>query len=162
MLNPNCGKNSNFQNTLLRPSIHLSIGPSVTRFIEFAKSLISDLYDGYKVERRHMHAHTHAHTHTDTHTPTHINARPRVGWNWMKSTHSIHRQKPLSHELGSEWVSERASEWAQRVVRSDRMSEWCERTSKWTSEWPSTLRVDFISFTPKVRWLYDTMTKTGE
>ena len=44
-----------------------SVGPSITRFIEFAKSLISDLYDGYKVERRHMHAHTHTDTHTHKH-----------------------------------------------------------------------------------------------
>ena len=37
-----------------------------------------------------------------------------VGWNCAKSTHSIHRHEPLAHELRSEWVSERANEWAQR------------------------------------------------
>ena len=67
----------------------------------------------------------------------------------MISTHSFHRQKPLSHELGSEWVSKQASEWAQRArecmkaasapaVRSKRMSERCERTSERTSEWSGT------------------------
>ena len=44
----------------------------------------------------------------------------------------------------SEWVSERANKWAQRkapaklVVWSKRMGQRCGRTSKWTSEWPST------------------------
>ena len=33
------------------------------------------------------------------------------------------------------------------------MSERCERTSERRSEWPSTLRVDFISFLPNVRSL---------
>ena len=32
------------------------------------------------------------------------------------------------------------------------MSERCERTSEWRSEWPSTLRVDFISFETTVQW----------
>ena len=32
--------------------------------------------------------------------------------NCMKLTHLIHRHKCLSHELRSEWVSKRASEWA--------------------------------------------------
>ena len=32
------------------------------------------------------------------------------------------------------------------------MSERCERTSEWRSEWPSTLRVDFIVFYPTVQW----------
>ena len=41
-------------------------------------------------------------------------------------------------------VSKRANEWAQRrarakrIVRSNGMSERCERTGEWTSEWPST------------------------
>ena len=45
-----------------------------------------------------------------------------------------------------------ASEWAQRSARAKRpvhtkqMSDWCERTSERTSEWPSTLCVDFVSF----------------
>ena len=87
--------------------------------------------------------------------------RVTVGRNCMKSTHSIHRHKSLSHELGSEWVSERANEWAQRsarterAVRSKRMSERCERTSEQTSEWPSTLRIDFIVFQPTVTWYDD-------
>ena len=36
-----------------------------------------------------------------------VRAHSAVGWNCMKSTHSFQRHKPLSHELGSEWVSER-------------------------------------------------------
>ena len=56
----------------------------------------------------------------------------------------------LSHELGSEWVRERANEWAQRnarakrAVRSKQMSEWCERMSEQISAWPS--------LHPIVRW----------
>ena len=75
----------------------------------------------------------------------------------MQSTRSVYRQKPLSHELRSEWVSQRANEWAQRsarakrAVRRKRMSERCRRTSKWRSEWPRTLRVNFISFVPTVQ-----------
>ena len=58
------------------PSIGPSFGPSVTRlFFEFGKSLITDLYDGYKVERRHMHAHMHTDTHTQTYTLSMLNAR---------------------------------------------------------------------------------------
>ena len=49
------------------------------------QSLISDLCDGYKVERRHMHAHTHAHTHTDTQcTNTHIHTQTR-GPHWVET-----------------------------------------------------------------------------
>ena len=33
------------------------------------------------------------------------------------------------------------------------MSEWCERMSERRSEWPSTLRVDFIVILPNVRRL---------
>ena len=53
-------------------------------------------------------------------------------------------------------MSSGASEWAQRsarvkrAVRSRRMSERCEQTSERTSEWPFTLRVDFIYFLPTV------------
>ena len=49
---------------------------------------------------------------------------------------------PTSEGLSE--VSERANEWAQRrarakqAVRSKGTSEWCEWTSKRTSEWPST------------------------
>ena len=45
---------------------------------------------------------------------------------------------PLSHELVSEWVSQRGNEWAQQVGRSKRREEWCKWTRKGTSEWPST------------------------
>ena len=75
----------------------------------------------------------------------------------MKSTRSIYRQKPLSHERQSEWVSERANEWAQWTartkwwVRSKQMSEQCKRTSKLRSEWPSAQRVNFICFQPNVQ-----------
>ena len=55
-------------------SVRPSVGQSVTHFFEFAKSLISDLKDGYKVERRH----THAHTHTDTHTHMYIHTHKRA------------------------------------------------------------------------------------
>ena len=86
-----------------------------------------------------------------------ITSRSTVGWNWMKSTHSIHRHKSLSYELRSEWVSDRANEWAQRsartkrAVRSKRMSERCKRMSERRCEWPRTLRIDFIVILPNVR-----------
>ena len=38
----------------------------------------------------------------------------------IKSTHSIHRHRPLSHELQSERVSKRANKWAQRSTRAKR------------------------------------------
>ena len=81
-----------------------------------------------------------------------------VGWNSMKSKHSIDRQKSLSHELQSEWASEQ-NKWAQRsaqtkrAVRSKRMSERCKWTSERRGEWPSTLRVDFIVILPTVRYV---------
>ena len=57
-----------------------SVRPYVTRFFEFAKSLISDINDGYKVQWSHTHAQTHAHARTYTHTRahTHINVRPKL------------------------------------------------------------------------------------
>ena len=70
-----------------------------------------------------------------------------MGRNGTKTTHSFQR-----HEL----LSERASDWAQWspqakwAVRSKQLSERCERTSEQRSEWPSTIRVDFISFPPTV------------
>ena len=63
---------------------------------------------------------------------------------------------PMSLEA-SEWVSEWGNEWAQlsarakRAVRSKQMRERFEQMSERTSEWPSILRVDFISFQPSVR-----------
>ena len=72
----------------------------------------------------------------------------------IKSTHSIHRHRPLSHELQSERVSKRANKWAQRstrakrAVRCKRMSEWFTRTIEWRSKWPRTLRFDFIVISP--------------
>ena len=46
----------------------------------------------------------------------------------------------LSHKLGSEWESERASKWARAkgVVWSKWMSERCERPSQRKSKWSST------------------------
>ena len=73
---------------------------------------------------------------------------------WKRRIHF--KDKPLSHELGSEWASKRANEWAQRsaqakrAVQSKRMSERCEQMSDWTSEWPSTQRVEFIDILPIV------------
>ena len=53
-----------------------------------------------------------------------------VGWNSLKLTHSIHRHESLSHELLSEWASERAK----RAVRRKQASERCKRMSKRVSE----------------------------
>ena len=55
--------------------------------------------------------------------------RRTVGWNDMKSTHSFQRYKPLFHELGREWVSERANEWAQRSA-----NEWAVRAKERADE----------------------------
>ena len=83
-----------------------------------------------------------------------------VGWNCINSKRSFHWQKPLSYER----VSERAKEWAQqsaqakRAVRSKRMSEQCEQTSKRRSEWPSTLCVNFVVILPTVPgWIQQTI-----
>ena len=63
---------------------------------------------------------------------------------WSRTPWKVDKNISLSHELRSEWVSERANEWAQRsarakrAVRSKRMSERCERTSERMSEWPIT------------------------
>ena len=77
-----------------------------------------------------------------------------MGRNDLLSPHSSHRHESLCHKLRSEWVSERAqrSAGAKLAVRSERMSERCERTSERNSEWPSTLCVDFICLLPNVRW----------
>ena len=89
-----------------------------------------------------------------------------VGWNCMIPTHLIHRQKSLSHELQSEWVSERANEWAQwsarakRAVPGKQMSERCEHMSERRSEWPSTLRDDFIVILLIVQWSDELMAQS--
>ena len=55
---------------------------------------------------------------------------------------SARAKRPVRSKRMSEWC-ERMSEWCER------MSEWCERTSERTSEWSSTLSVDFVSFQPR-------------
>ena len=68
--------------------------------------------------------------------------RGRALWGKIRSFWDINDS--LTRGLGSGQASERANEWAQWSVRakqagwSRRMSEWCERTTKRTSEWPST------------------------
>ena len=86
-----------------------------------------------------------------------IHASMHSGFKWYEiDAFILRRQKPLSHELRSERVSERANEWAQRSTRANRavrskwMSERCKRTSERRTEWPSTLRVDFIVILPTV------------
>ena len=54
---------------------------------------------------------------------------------WFRTLEKPDINIPLSHELGSKGVSERANEWAQR---SKRVSERCELMSERTSEWPRT------------------------
>ena len=76
------------------------------------------------------HTHTHTHTHTLSHTQTHTNARLTVGWNCMKSTHLIQRQKPLSHELGSAWMGERANERTSAAERASEASS-TEKANEW-------------------------------
>ena len=63
---------------------------------------------------------------------------------WFKTLWKLDKNVPLSLELRSEWVSERANEWAlrsarvKRAVRSKRMSKQCKRTNEQMSEWSST------------------------
>ena len=94
----------------VRRSIRQSVRPSVRNpyffFFEFAKSLISDLNDGCKMERRHTHAHTHTYTHTHTHTDTYkrvakVNksAEPRGG---IANTHT-HTRTNARPQLTSWW-----------------------------------------------------------
>ena len=72
-------------------------------------------------------------------------ARPTVGWNCMKLTHSILRQKPLSHELGSEWMGERANKMMSAAERSaaeraseassaEKANECVVRVNEWADE----------------------------
>ena len=66
-----------------------------------------------------------------------------AGWNDTKSPRSFHRQKPLSHELGSEWVSAVERESEASSAAQVNANEWA---SERTSEWPITVRVDFIVY----------------
>ena len=70
--------------------------------------------------------------HTGTLTHAHTNARPTVGWNCMKSAHSIHRLKTLFHELGSEWMGERANERSGAREQSEQgaASKWVNGASE--------------------------------
>ena len=67
--------------------------------------------------------------------------------------------KLMESELRSEWVCEQANQCAQqslkakRAVRSKRVSAWCKRTSKQTSEWPSTFCVFSLIIRLTVQWL---------
>ena len=45
----------------------------------------------------------------------------------------------------------RAREQSDQCVASEWVSDASERTSERTSKWPSTLRVDFVSFQPRAR-----------
>ena len=53
------------------------------------------------------------------------------------------RERASERVSATESVSEAGS--AEQAVR-------CKRTSEWRSEWPSTLRVDFIAIPPNVQW----------
>ena len=119
----------------VRPSIHLSIGPSVcplvhpsrTRFFHSRNCFFPTCTMATKWSRNTcMHTRMHTRMLTHTHWHTHTNARPTVGWNCIKSTHSNHRQKPFSHELRSEWMGEQANE---------RMSAAAVRVNKRADEW---------------------------
>ena len=52
-----------------------------------------------------------------------------VGWNCIKLMHSFHGHKSLSHELGSEWASERMNECSETRQQSNQC-----RASKWASK----------------------------
>jgi len=62
--------------------------------------------------------------------------RCTVGWNCIKSTRLFYRYKPLSHELRSEWVSERANERISAAERSEQCeaNDWAVRASERTNE----------------------------
>ena len=53
-----------------------------------------------------------------------------VRWNCMQSTCLFYRQKPLSHELWSEWVSEQMS----AVERASAANEWVVRANERADE----------------------------
>ena len=57
-----------------------------------------------------------------------VTQRCTIGRDDMKSTHSIHRQKPLSYELRSEWASKRMNERS----RARKQREQCG-ASEWVS-----------------------------
>ena len=68
------------------------------------------------------------------HTHTHTNARPTMGWNGMKSTHSIHRrQEPILATQCSE-ARRKRRKW--EGVTDLRMDGWTDRrTARGTDGW---------------------------
>ena len=70
---------------------------------------------------------------------------------WFKTSWILDKNIPLSHELRSEWASERTSA-AKRAVRRKRTSERCERTSERMNEWPSTNVKKFCQITVQFRF----------
>ena len=96
----------------------------------------------------------------------------KVSWGYvpcMKSTRSIHTQKPVFHELRSGRASEQASEWTQRSEQMSTKESASEVSSAERSEWvsgasegvnggangPVTPRVDFVVILPSVEWAAD-------
>ena len=70
-------------------------------------------------------------------------------WVEIQWNQRIHDQKPFSHKHSSEL----ARKWmctVKRTVRNKQLNEWCE----WESEWPSTLRVDFIAIMTQCAQLF--------
>jgi len=74
-----------------------------------------------------------------------------VGWNDLKSKHSIHRLKLLSY------ASERANEWAQRSARALRrkqMSERCERTKERMAQYSTRRFHGHSTQCGAIRWIF--------
>ena len=62
-------------------------------------------------------------------------------WYCMKLAQSIHGHESLSHELRSEWASERMSATERKGAQRSALAKWVvQGMSKWRSEWPNTLR----------------------
>ena len=87
---------------------------------------------------------------------------------WNRCTRAIHAQWvqmiwnwgiqfiDINHFPMSSGVSERANEQMNEGSRSSEQSKWmnlqCQQTRERKSEWPSTQRVNFVSFQPTVTW----------
>ena len=96
-----------------------------------------------------------------TNNPSHQRA---MGWNDMKCTRSFHRLKPLSRELGSDWVGDRASECAHWSAREKRtmQSEQCGASSAEPAVWTEQCRASSVKQAVRSRQMSEWCEQTSK